>query len=114
MSKIFTITSGWNSHRISLLIEQASSKTHFQPVQSSFLHYELVFYSIPKEGNCGAGKVVVASQNQSQKASSIHVQHVRSSFLALSKLVFYKIAKERNFVRRKVRFCLQRAIFGLR
>jgi hypothetical protein len=35
-----------------LTFEQASSKTNFQPVQSSFLHYELVFYGIAKEGNC--------------------------------------------------------------
>jgi hypothetical protein len=31
--------------------QKASFKTHFQPVQSSFLHYEPVFYSVPKEGN---------------------------------------------------------------
>jgi hypothetical protein len=34
-----------------LTCEQASSKAHFQPVQSSFLHYDLLFYSIEKELN---------------------------------------------------------------
>jgi hypothetical protein len=50
ISNIVTITDGVEFPSY-LSFEQASSKTHFQPVQSSFRHYELVSYSIAKEGN---------------------------------------------------------------
>jgi hypothetical protein len=63
---------------------------------------KLVFYRIAKERKFLRGKVVCASKNHSQKASSkVHFQPVRSSFLHYE-LVFYKIAEDRDFVRRKV------------
>jgi hypothetical protein len=50
MSNIVTITDGVNSHRI-LLLSRLHPRTNFQPVQSVFLHYDLVFYSIEMELN---------------------------------------------------------------
>jgi hypothetical protein len=88
-SNNFTITSGVKIPSY-LTFEQASSKTHFQPVQSSFLHYELVFYSIAKEGNFRPGK------------ASFDLQEPFSG-----KLVFYRNPKERNCARWKASFCPQ-------
>jgi hypothetical protein len=61
---------------------------------------KLVFYRIAKEQNVLRGKVVWASKNHSQKASSKpNFQPVRSLVLHYE-LLLYRIAKERNFALR--------------
>jgi hypothetical protein len=102
----------WGELPSYLTSEQASSKTHFQRVRSSFLHYDLVFYSIEKELNfvrrkasCGLQESFRLHPRHPRPISSVY--EVRS---CTTKLVFYRIAKTHNFMREKVVL----AILGLR